>query len=38
MVVDPRAPNIAFSSVEWVPIIPGTDAAFLMAMAYVIIN
>jgi thiosulfate reductase/polysulfide reductase chain A len=38
VVVDPRAPNIAFSSVEWVPIIPGTDAAFLMAMAYVIIN
>ena len=23
---------------EWVPIIPSTDAAFLMAMAYVIIN
>ncbi len=38
VVVDPRAPIIAFSSVEWVPIIPGTDAAFLMAMAYVIIN
>lgn len=38
VVVDPRAPNIAFSSVEWVPIIPGTDAAFLMAVAYVIIN
>jgi len=36
--VDPGAPNIAFSSVEWVPIIPGTNAAFLMAMAYVIIN
>jgi anaerobic selenocysteine-containing dehydrogenase len=38
VVVDPRSPNIAFGSVEWVPIIPGTDAAFLMAMAYVIIN
>lgn len=38
VVVDPGAPNIAFSSVEWVPIIPGTNAAFLMAMAYVIIN
>ncbi len=38
VVVDSRAPIIAFSSVEWVPIIPGTDAAFLMAMAYVIIN
>ena len=31
VVVDPRAPIIAFSSVEWVPIIPGTDAAFFMA-------
>jgi anaerobic selenocysteine-containing dehydrogenase len=29
--VDPRALNIAFSSVEWVPIIPGTDVAFFMA-------
>jgi len=38
VVVDPRALNIAFSSVEWVPTIPGTDTAFLMAMAYVIIN
>jgi len=38
VVVDPRAPNIAYGSVEWVPIIPGTDAAFLMGMAYVIIG
>ena len=38
VVVDPRAPNIAYSSVEWVPIIPGTDAAFLLGMAYVIIK
>ncbi|AET34038.1 molybdopterin-containing oxidoreductase family protein [Pyrobaculum ferrireducens] len=38
VVVDPRAPNIAYSSLEWVPIIPGTDAAFLMGMAYVIIG
>ncbi len=37
VVVDSRAPIIAFSSVEWVPLIPGTDAAFLMAVAYVII-
>ncbi|MEZ0247976.1 MAG: molybdopterin-dependent oxidoreductase [Thermoproteus sp.] len=38
VVVDPRAPNITFSSVEWVPIIPGTDAAFLLSLMYVIIN
>ncbi|MGC9118246.1 MAG: molybdopterin-dependent oxidoreductase [Thermoproteus sp.] len=38
VVVDPRAPNLAFSSVEWVPIIPGTDAALLLSMIYVIIN
>lgn len=38
VVVDPRAPNIAYSSVEWVPIIPGTDAVFLASMAYVIIS
>ena len=38
VVVDPRAPNLAFSSVEWVPVLPGTDAAFLMSMIYVIIS
>ncbi|ABL87344.1 molybdopterin oxidoreductase [Pyrobaculum islandicum DSM 4184] len=38
VVIDPRAPNIAFGAVEWVPIIPGTDAVFLASMAYVIIS
>lgn len=38
VVVDPRAPNLAFSSVEWVPILPGTDAAFLLSMIYVILS
>lgn len=38
VVIDPRAPNLAFSSVEWIPILPGTDTALLLSMAYVIIN
>jgi anaerobic selenocysteine-containing dehydrogenase len=38
VVVDPRAPNIAFSSVEWIPIVPGTDGAFLLSMINVIIG
>ncbi|MBP1449244.1 MAG: molybdopterin-dependent oxidoreductase [Thermoproteus sp.] len=38
VVVDPRAPNLAFSSVEWVPILPGTDAALLLSMIYVILS
>ncbi|MFN3805013.1 MAG: molybdopterin-dependent oxidoreductase [Pyrobaculum sp.] len=36
--VDPRAPNIAYSNVEWVPITPGTDAAFVLSMIHVIIS
>ncbi len=38
VVVDPRAPNIAYSSVEWLPINPGTDAAFILSLIYVIIS
>jgi len=38
VVVDPRAPNLAYSSVEWVPIIPGTDTAFVLSLINVIIS
>lgn len=38
VVVDPRAPNLAYSSVEWIPINPGTDAAFVLSLIYVIIS
>jgi len=37
--VDPRYTNsTAIFTDEWIPIIPGTDAAMLIAMAYVIIT
>ncbi|MEM0197362.1 MAG: molybdopterin-dependent oxidoreductase [Fervidicoccaceae archaeon] len=38
VVIDPRMPEIGFGDVEWVPIIPGTDAAFLLSMINVIIE
>ena len=38
VVVDPRMPEIAYANVEWIPIIPGTDAAFLLSMIHVIIS
>ncbi|MCS7106494.1 MAG: molybdopterin-dependent oxidoreductase [Acidilobaceae archaeon] len=38
VVVDPRAPEIAFTSAEWIPIIPGTDAAFLLSLIHIIIS
>jgi thiosulfate reductase/polysulfide reductase chain A len=36
--VDPRMGNAAMADGEWVPIIPGTDAAFLLAMTHVILT
>jgi anaerobic selenocysteine-containing dehydrogenase len=36
--VDPRMGNAAMADGEWVPIIPGTDAAFLLAMMHVILT
>lgn len=30
--VDPRQPDNALAGAEWVPILPGTDAAFLLAL------
>jgi anaerobic selenocysteine-containing dehydrogenase len=36
--VDPRMGNAAMADGEWVPIIPGTDAAFLLAMINVILS
>lgn len=38
VVVDPRMPEIAYSNVEWIPIIPGTDVAFILSMINVIIS
>lgn len=33
--VDPRMPQAAFADTTWIPIKPGTDAAFLHALIYV---
>ncbi|MEM4026276.1 MAG: molybdopterin-dependent oxidoreductase [Sulfolobales archaeon] len=38
VVVDPRMPEIGYANSEWIPIIPGTDAAFLLSMMHVIIS
>ena len=35
--VDPRQPDNALAGAEWVPILPGTDAAFLLALVREII-
>jgi anaerobic selenocysteine-containing dehydrogenase len=36
VVVDPRRTGTATRADEWVPILPGTDAAFLLAMVHVL--
>ncbi|RAY12412.1 molybdopterin dinucleotide-binding protein [Actinomadura craniellae] len=36
VVVDPRRTGTAAKADEWIPIVPGTDAAFLMAMVHVL--
>ena len=38
VVVDPRMPEIGYANTEWIPIIPGTDTAFVLSLIYVIIN
>ncbi len=38
VVVDPRMPEIGLGDAEWIPIIPGTDTAFLLSLAHVIIE
>ncbi len=36
VVVDPRRTETATRADEWVPILPGTDAAFLLAMVHIL--
>lgn len=36
VVIDPRRTGTADRADEWVPIVPGTDAAFLLAMVHVL--
>ncbi|MDM7275337.1 MAG: molybdopterin-dependent oxidoreductase, partial [Thermoprotei archaeon] len=38
VVVDPRMPEVGFGSVTWIPIIPGTDAAFALSVIYVLLE
>lgn len=36
--VDPRMPDIAYGDAKWVPIRPGTDASFVLAMMNVMLQ
>lgn len=36
--VDPRMPDIAYGDAKWVPIRPGTDASFVLAMMNVMLK
>ena len=36
--VDPRMPDIAYGDAKWVPIRPGTDASFVLAMMNVMLR
>ncbi len=38
VVVDPRMPEVGFANVKWIPIIPGTDAAFALSIIYVLLE
>jgi anaerobic selenocysteine-containing dehydrogenase len=38
VVVDPRRTGTADAADEWVPIVPGTDAAFLLAICHVLFD
>ena len=38
VIVDPRYNNSAHMADQWVPIVPGTDLAFLLAMSHVLIE
>lgn len=38
MSVDPRMPDIAYGDAKWVPIRPGTDASFVLAMMNVMLK
>ncbi|MFN4046560.1 MAG: molybdopterin-dependent oxidoreductase, partial [Acidilobaceae archaeon] len=38
VVVDPRMPEVGFGDVKWIPIIPGTDAAFALSIIHVLLE
>jgi len=38
VVVDPRMPELSFGNAEWIPIIPGTDPAFVLSLINVVIE
>jgi len=38
VVVDPRMPELSFGNAEWIPILPGTDPAFVLSLINVIIE
>ncbi|MEM2203732.1 MAG: molybdopterin-dependent oxidoreductase [Sulfolobales archaeon] len=38
VIVDPRMPEMAFGNARWVPITPGTDAAFALSIIHVLLE
>ncbi|MDM7275802.1 MAG: molybdopterin-dependent oxidoreductase, partial [Thermoprotei archaeon] len=38
VIVDPKLPDMGFANVRWIPIIPGTDAAFALSVIHVLLD
>ncbi len=36
--LNPAHPDVAFADSEWIPCVPGTDAAFMLGVAHILVN